>query len=47
MWTEEKIKQAAKEWHDYCLPCSWMESSTAYISFLAGAKYILKNTQHV
>ena len=47
MWTEEKLEQAAKEWHDYCLPCDWMESSTAYISFLAGANYILKNIQHV
>lgn len=53
MWTEEKIKKAAQEWEISCRPCNsnwelnrhWNPDERLYYSFLAGAKYIINNTQ--
>ena len=53
MWTEETIKEAAQEWANSCQPCNknwqfnrnWNPEDRLYHSFLAGAKYIINNTQ--
>ncbi len=48
MWTEETIKAAAEEWMESCNPYrhnDWDKAETAYYSFLAGANYIINNTQ--
>ena len=53
MWTEETIKAAAREWVDSCQPTNenwqlnrhWNPGERCYYSFLAGANYIINNTQ--
>ena len=53
MWTEEKLMEAAQEWADGCNPnnenwhlnSNWDIEERAYYSFLAGAKFIINNTQ--
>lgn len=37
MWTEENIKEAAKEWNN--------EKASNIDAFIAGCKYIIKNAQ--
>lgn len=54
MFTEEKLKEAAKEWADSCQPCNknwqfnrhWGSVDRTYYSFLAGCKYIIDNIQN-
>ena len=54
MWTEEAIKKAAIEWADSCNPNNenwqlnrnWDSEERCYYSFLAGAKFIINNTQN-
>jgi hypothetical protein len=53
MWTEGKLMEAAQEWADGCNPnnenwhlnSNWDIEERAYYSFLAGAKFIINNTQ--
>ena len=54
MWTEEAIEKAAQKWVDSCQPTNedwqfnrhWNPGERCYYSFLAGAKFIINNTQH-
>ncbi len=44
----KELKEAAEEWMESCNPSKgndWDKSETAYHSFLAGAEYIINNTQ--